>query len=214
MPLEVAPQGFQSQLVRCYQRDSQATQRLFARLYLEGLATGDFKPVFRELVGETTAMSANTVVRLKGAGRRSTKRDAGGVNHMRFRFVSWLRSVTEELSKSGRYEKGVYLLNKRYTNCLQTVHKRIPGDITTYSQVDPISRFIRFFGEPDAIWSRLAKVRWSRLSRQTMEHRLAQHVRLGPAIAKILDELDAAGPALTLGRAPGWIGTSIEAISS
>ena len=48
-----------------YQRASQTTQRLFARLYLEGLATGDFEPVFRELVGETTALSANTVVRLK-----------------------------------------------------------------------------------------------------------------------------------------------------
>ncbi len=51
--------------LRAYQRASQATQQLFARLYLEGLATGDFGPVFRELVGETTALSANTVVRLK-----------------------------------------------------------------------------------------------------------------------------------------------------
>ena len=48
-----------------YQRASQTTQRLFARLYLEGLATRDFEPVFRELVGETTALSATTVVRLK-----------------------------------------------------------------------------------------------------------------------------------------------------
>ena len=59
------PQGFHSQVVQRYQRASQITQRLFARLYLEGLATGDFEPVFRELVGETTALSANTVVRLK-----------------------------------------------------------------------------------------------------------------------------------------------------
>lgn len=65
VPAEVAPQGFQSQVVRRYQRASQTTQRLFARLYLEGLATGDFEPVFRELVGETTALSANAVVRLK-----------------------------------------------------------------------------------------------------------------------------------------------------
>ena len=40
------------------------TQRLCARLYLEELATGDFEPVLRELVGETTALSANAVVRL------------------------------------------------------------------------------------------------------------------------------------------------------
>ena len=65
VPEEVASQGFHSEVVQRYQRASQTTQRLFARLYLEGLATGDFEPVFRELVGETTALSANTVVRLK-----------------------------------------------------------------------------------------------------------------------------------------------------
>ena len=64
VPKEVAPQGFHSQVVQRYQRASQTTQRLFARLYLEGLSTGDFEPVFRELVGETTALSANAVVRL------------------------------------------------------------------------------------------------------------------------------------------------------
>jgi putative transposase len=65
VPPEVAPEGFQSQVVHRYQRASKATQELFVRLYLEGLATGDFEPVFRELVGETTALSANAVVRLK-----------------------------------------------------------------------------------------------------------------------------------------------------
>jgi hypothetical protein len=64
VPSDVAP-GFDSQIVRRYQRASQTTQRLFAQLYLEGLATGDFEPVFRELVGETTALSANSIVRLK-----------------------------------------------------------------------------------------------------------------------------------------------------
>jgi transposase-like protein len=65
VPSEVASQGFQSQLVRRYQRASQTTLRLFARLYLEGLARGYFEPVFRELVWETTVLSANAVVRLK-----------------------------------------------------------------------------------------------------------------------------------------------------
>lgn len=65
VPPEVAPQGFQSQIVKRYQRASEATKRLFTRLYLEGLATGDFEPVFRELVGETTALSPNAIVRLK-----------------------------------------------------------------------------------------------------------------------------------------------------
>jgi putative transposase len=65
VPPDVAPEGFQSRVVERYQRSSKATQELFVRLYLEGLATGDFEPVFRELVGETTALSANAVVRLK-----------------------------------------------------------------------------------------------------------------------------------------------------
>jgi transposase-like protein len=65
VPSAVAPEGFQSRVVERYQRSSKATQELFVRLYLEGLATGDFEPVFRELVGETTALSANAVVRLK-----------------------------------------------------------------------------------------------------------------------------------------------------
>jgi len=65
VPSEVAPQGFQSQIVKRYERASETTKRLFTRLYLEGLATGDFEPVFRELVGKTTALSANTVARLK-----------------------------------------------------------------------------------------------------------------------------------------------------
>ena len=34
-------------------------------MYLEGLTTGDFEPVFRELVGKTAALPANTIARLK-----------------------------------------------------------------------------------------------------------------------------------------------------
>ncbi len=65
VPPDVSPQGFQSRIVQRYQRASETTKRLFARLYMEGLATGDFEPVFRELVGETTALSPNAIVRLK-----------------------------------------------------------------------------------------------------------------------------------------------------
>lgn len=65
VPDGISPSRFESQIVRRYERASRTTQKLFARLYLEGLATGDFEPVFRELVGESTALSANAVVRLK-----------------------------------------------------------------------------------------------------------------------------------------------------
>ena len=65
VPADTAAEGFRSQIVQRYQRASAATQELFVQLYLEGLATGDFEPVFRELVGETTALWASAVVRLK-----------------------------------------------------------------------------------------------------------------------------------------------------
>lgn len=45
---------------------SQETQRLFARLYLEGLSSGDFEPAFRELLGEKAPLSGSTILRLRG----------------------------------------------------------------------------------------------------------------------------------------------------
>ena len=65
VPAEVSPAGFESKIVRRYERTSRQTQDLFRKLYLEGLSTGDFDPVFRELVGETAALSPNAIVRLK-----------------------------------------------------------------------------------------------------------------------------------------------------
>jgi len=65
VPKEVAAHGFESQIVGRYQRASEATQRLLARLYLEGLSTGDFEPVFRALLGETAPLSATSITRLK-----------------------------------------------------------------------------------------------------------------------------------------------------
>ena len=64
-PAEVAGGGFESKIVRRYERASRQTQDLFRKLYLEGLSTGDFEPVFRELAGETAALSPNAIVRLK-----------------------------------------------------------------------------------------------------------------------------------------------------
>lgn len=65
VPKEVAPGGFQSQIVGHYQRIGRSTQRLLAHLYLEGLSTGDFEPVFRALLGEAAPLSPASVVRLK-----------------------------------------------------------------------------------------------------------------------------------------------------
>ena len=65
VPAEVSPAGFESKIVRRYERTSRQTQDMFRKLYLEGLSNGDFEPVFRELVGETAALSPNAIVRLK-----------------------------------------------------------------------------------------------------------------------------------------------------
>lgn len=59
------PDGYQSQIVSSYQRLGKDTQRLMARLYLEGLSTGDFEPVFRVVLGKTAPLSPASVVRLK-----------------------------------------------------------------------------------------------------------------------------------------------------
>lgn len=56
---------FRSEIVSRWQRQSRTQQRLFVRLYLEGLSSGDFEPVFRALVGETVALSPNSVLRLR-----------------------------------------------------------------------------------------------------------------------------------------------------
>jgi transposase-like protein len=117
VPREVAPQGFQSQIVKRYQRASETTRRLFARLYLEGLATGDFEPVFRELVGETTALSPNAIVRLKERWEQE--------------YEAWRRRPLWEHRYAYVWADGVYLgagLEKEKTALLCVVGAREDGE--------------------------------------------------------------------------------------
>lgn len=65
VPPEVAPEGYRSAILPRYQRRTQAQCRLFAQLYLEGLSSGDFEPVFRALLGEDAPLSASAILRLK-----------------------------------------------------------------------------------------------------------------------------------------------------
>ena len=65
LPQEVAPAGFESAIGHRYERRSQTQARLLGRLYLEGLSSGDFEPVFRALVGSAAALSPNSILRLK-----------------------------------------------------------------------------------------------------------------------------------------------------
>jgi putative transposase len=61
----VGTPGFESEILPKRQRLSDETQKLFAQLYLEGLSSGDFEPVFRQLLGENAPLSPNTILRLK-----------------------------------------------------------------------------------------------------------------------------------------------------
>jgi transposase-like protein len=64
IPEEAGP-GFRSTILPRYQRRTAAANALFAQLYLEGLSSGDFEPVFRELLGEAAPLSSSTILRLK-----------------------------------------------------------------------------------------------------------------------------------------------------
>jgi transposase-like protein len=57
---------FASQVLPAWQRRSRAVKELIPELYVQGLATGDFEPALRGLLGESAGLSPSTVVRLKG----------------------------------------------------------------------------------------------------------------------------------------------------
>ena len=62
------PEGsppFESAILHKRRYLSMETQRHFARLYLEGLSSGDFEPAMRELMGEAATLSASTILRLR-----------------------------------------------------------------------------------------------------------------------------------------------------
>jgi putative transposase len=59
-----APQKYQSQLVQPYKRRSQGLDELFPKLFVEGLATRDFEPALRCLVGSEAPLSPSTISRL------------------------------------------------------------------------------------------------------------------------------------------------------
>jgi len=65
VPPEIAPNGFESQILTKYQRSSKGVQATLSRLYLEGLSTGDFEPVFRSILGESAPLSPASIQRLK-----------------------------------------------------------------------------------------------------------------------------------------------------
>lgn len=57
-------QKYESKLVKPYQRRSAGLNNLFPKLFIEGLATRDFEPALRFLVGEAAALSPSSISRL------------------------------------------------------------------------------------------------------------------------------------------------------
>jgi transposase-like protein len=57
-------EAFQSQLVKPYKRRSESLDCLFPNLFVEGLATRDFEPALRFLVGESAPLSPSSISRL------------------------------------------------------------------------------------------------------------------------------------------------------
>jgi len=55
---------FESQIVRKYQRRSDTIDETFMKLFIEGLATRDFEPALRLLVGQQACLSPSTISRL------------------------------------------------------------------------------------------------------------------------------------------------------
>jgi transposase-like protein len=62
---------FQSKVLRKYQRRSDTIDETFLRLFVEGLATRDFEPALRLLVGREAPLSASVISRLTQRFRRS-----------------------------------------------------------------------------------------------------------------------------------------------
>jgi putative transposase len=62
LPAGQAP--FESKIVRKYQRRSDTIDETFMKLFIEGLATRDFEPALRLLVGEQAPLSPSTISRL------------------------------------------------------------------------------------------------------------------------------------------------------
>jgi len=68
---------FESAIVRKHQRRSDTIDATFMNLFVEGLATRDFEPALRLLVGQDAPLSPSTINRLTGNSKASTTRSIG-----------------------------------------------------------------------------------------------------------------------------------------
>ncbi len=67
------PVAFESRILPLFSRRTPGVAELIPKLYLHGLATGDFNIALRELLGDDAPLLASTVMRLKEKGRGDLK---------------------------------------------------------------------------------------------------------------------------------------------
>lgn len=88
-------ESFASKLVKPYRRRSEGLDCLFPRLFVEGLATRDFEPALRFLVGESAPLSPSSISRLN----RQFKTD----------YENWQKQDLSRLKIVYLWADGVYL---------------------------------------------------------------------------------------------------------
>jgi len=86
---------FQSNLVKKYKRRSQGLDYLFPNLFVEGLATRDFEPALRFLVGENAPLSPSSISRLN--------------KKFKDEYESWAKRDLTSLKIAYMWADGIYL---------------------------------------------------------------------------------------------------------
>lgn len=86
---------FKSNLVKPYKRRSEGLDELFPRLFVEGLATRDFEPALRFLVGQQAPLSASSISRLN--------------KQFKDEFETWHKRDLSQLTIVYLWADGIYL---------------------------------------------------------------------------------------------------------
>jgi transposase-like protein len=86
---------FESRIIKPYQRRSNSLTDVFPKLFIEGLATRDFEPALRCLMGEEAALSPSTISRLNQKFKQE--------------YEDWTRSSLSSLPIVYVWVDGIYL---------------------------------------------------------------------------------------------------------
>ena len=86
---------FESKLLKPYQRRSQTLNEVFPKLFIEGLATRDFEPALRCLVGTEAPLSPSTISRMNAQLKQG--------------YEDWRRARLDQLRIVYLWADGIYL---------------------------------------------------------------------------------------------------------